>query len=61
MAARCLERYKALHVLVNNGGIPAGSSPLRLADVLAGGPQPLLDGLEDHLSGRAVARMTWAM
>ena len=31
-AAEFAERYKALHVLVNNGGIPAGSSPLRLAD-----------------------------
>ena len=31
------------------------------ADVLAGGPQPLLDGLEDALAGRPVDRLTWAM
>ena len=31
------------------------------ADVLAGGPQSLLDGLEDRLGGRAVAQITWAM
>jgi len=30
------------------------------ADVLAGGPQPLLGGLEDRLRGRAVER-TWEM
>ena len=31
------------------------------ADVLIGGPQRLVDGLEDRLKGRVVERMTWAM
>ena len=31
------------------------------ADVLIGGPQLLVDGLEDRLKGRVVERMTWAM
>ena len=31
------------------------------ADVLIGGPQPLIDGLEDRLRDRIVERMTWAM
>ena len=31
------------------------------ADVLIGGPQRLIDGLEDRLKGRVVERMTWAM
>ena len=31
------------------------------ADVLIGGPQLLIDGLEDRLRGRVVERMTWAM
>ena len=31
------------------------------ADVLIGGPQLLIDGLEDRLKGRVVERMTWAM
>ena len=32
------------------------------ADVMVGGPQPLIDGLEDRLLGeRLVERMTWAM
>ena len=31
------------------------------ADVLIGGPQRLIDGLEDRLRGRVVERMTWAM
>jgi len=31
------------------------------ADVLIGGPQRLVDGLEDRLRGRVVERMTWAM
>ena len=31
------------------------------ADVMVGGPQPLVDGLEDRLRGRIVERMTWAM
>ena len=31
------------------------------ADVLIGGPQRLVDGLEDRLRGRVIERMTWAM
>jgi hypothetical protein len=31
------------------------------AEVMAGGPDVLLAGLEDRLGGRAVERMTWAM
>ena len=31
------------------------------ADVLIGGPQRLINGLEDRLKGRVVERMTWAM
>jgi len=31
------------------------------ADVLIGGPQLLIEGLEDRLKGRVVERMTWAM
>ena len=31
------------------------------AAVLIGGPQRLIDGLEDRLKGRVVERMTWAM
>ena len=31
------------------------------ADVLIGGPQRLVDGLEDRLKDRVVERMTWAM
>lgn len=31
------------------------------AEVMAGGPDVLLGGLEDRLGGRAVKRMTWAM
>ena len=31
------------------------------ADVMIGGPQPLVDGLEGRLRGRIVERMTWAM
>ena len=31
------------------------------ADVMIGGPQPLIDGLEDRLRDRIVERMTWAM
>ena len=31
------------------------------ADVLIGGPQRLVDGLEDRLRGRFIERMTWAM
>ena len=31
------------------------------ADVLVGGPQRLVDGLEDRLRDRIVERMTWAM
>ena len=31
------------------------------ADVLIGGPQRLVDGLEDRLKDRVVKRMTWAM
>ena len=31
------------------------------ADVLIGGPQLLVDGLEDRLKDRVVERMTWAM
>ena len=31
------------------------------ADVMLGGPQPLIDGLEGRLRDRIVERMTWAM
>ena len=31
------------------------------ADVMIGGPQRLVDGLEDRLRGRIIERMTWAM
>ena len=31
------------------------------ADVLVGGPERLVDGLEDRLRGRVIERMTWAM
>ena len=31
------------------------------AEVLAGGPDVLLEGIEDRLGGRAVERMTWSM
>ena len=31
------------------------------ADVLVGGPQLLLDGVEDRAGGRRVERMTWSM
>ena len=31
------------------------------AEVMAGGPDVLLGGLEDRLGDRAVERMTWAM
>ena len=47
---------------VNWEGDDVRSQQLKLdMYLLIGGPQPLIDGLEDRLENRLVERMTWAM
>ena len=56
-------------VLATAGARPDLSEVVRRADaqlglgaeIMAGGPDVLLEGLEDRAGGRAVERMTWSM
>ena len=68
-AKRVRQTTKSSRGSSESGARPALGEVVRRADaqlglraeVLAGGPDVLLEGLEDRLGGRAVERMTWSM